>query len=212
MAVGEHWEIAMQMTESRPTPRELAAIEYYEQKGLRGEIDTTPAWVDGFMHSCYADFPPGGLLLDIGCGHGRHVNLLANLCIEPHNYLGVDPAAAQIELGRKLHPECAFEVGNIFTIGDVYRNRFDGFMCFAVLMLFPRHRICEALTSLRASLKTGALGMISTPAGIGEVENVSGLTLTLFEPDRLKRSFERAGFAAEIQLFGHMLLGAIRAI
>lgn len=175
-----------------------------------------PVWADPFSRGAFGSLPQNHLVVDVGCGYGRMVDILDDLGIE--RYLGVDPAEEQINLARRLHadsPLRTFEVGNIYELGEKYPGRFDGFMLMAVLMHIPAPRLEEAFRSLRKALKVPGTGMFSTPFSTdreeGEVVEVEpGFFLTLHNPDTIRDILLRSGFSTGHPLrSGNMLLGSI---
>jgi 2-polyprenyl-3-methyl-5-hydroxy-6-metoxy-1,4-benzoquinol methylase len=192
---------------------ERAAHSVYERDGLLGKTDSTPLWSDPFSRGIFSRLPPVAEVIDIGCGHGRFIKILPELGISDKGYLGVDFSSEQVNNARRLHPGYAFEALNLFELAGRYPGRFDGFICAAVLMHVPRTRALAALRSMRASLKTGAVGLLSTPAGIGEAESVTGkMILTLYEPDELIELFSQSGFRSQILDLGQMLVCSLLAV
>ncbi|MES2931186.1 MAG: class I SAM-dependent methyltransferase [Patescibacteria group bacterium] len=195
------------------TKSEKKTLRIYEKYANGGEVDSTGLWADAFSMGVFRGFPAGGRLIDIGCGSGRAVPLLRDLMIEDEGYLGIDPSPAQVRLAKELHPLHKFEVGNIYDVGKKYPAHFDGFWCSCVLMHIPRHKLPKALRSLRTCLKEGAVGLISTPRGVGNVLNTDEMLLTLLEFDELTQFFTDAGFSSRLHSpYGDMILGEIQAV
>lgn len=195
------------------TTRELETLAVYEKRGRQRQIDTVPIWADSFTMDIFSYLSGEGRVIDIGCGHGRFISLLDDLGIPHEGYLGVDPSPEQIGLGRELWPDHAFEVGDIYTVGERHPERFDGFWCATVLMHLPRERLDEGLVSLRGSLKKGAVGLVSTPFGEGGCVNRHGMELTLYGIEEIEEAFKKAGFLAGFHTPDfHMLLGSIIAV
>jgi SAM-dependent methyltransferase len=186
-------------------------LHRYEEQAKREVPDPTPLWADGFSRSIFRQRRTGRVV-DIGCGDGRFTTILADLGIRRDEYLGIDLSAEQIAFAQKLHPGHHFEVGSIYEVGSRYPRHFSGFWCAAILMLLPRERLQEALSSLRACLTVGAVGLVSTPAGSGEALSVNGFELTLYEADELQAAFTAAQFDADVGGVGHMLLASVTAI
>lgn len=110
----------------------------------------------------------GQYLLEVGTGTGRDAVLLS-----PHyNYLGTDASSAFLEIARGKNSELsrnAFRLVNVYSLKEDFSpENFDLFWVCATLLHCPKHRMLEALTSLRAVLKKGAIGFVSLKEGDGE--------------------------------------------
>ena len=109
----------------------------------RGDRLREGGWLDRFLEL----LPPGGTVLDLGCGSGRP---MARYCIEKgFPVLGVDSSPELIALCRQRFPDQAWEVGDMRSL-DLGR-RFDGILAWhslfhlapedqeAMFPLFARH-------------------------------------------------------------------------
>ncbi len=176
------------------TETELHSIKLYEAEGIRKEIDDSPLDLDPFAVRTFKRMRQSGHVIDIGCGHGRIVPLLADMCIARECYKGIDPSLSQVALAKELHPGLDFEVGDIYSLSDTYPSYFDGFWCSMMLMHIPRNRLAEALDSLRQSLKQNAVGIIATPCGVGVKCDEDGMEFTLYQTSELQAALEQTGF------------------
>ena len=151
-----------------------------------------------------ADHP----VADIGCGYGRAIPILDGFGIR--NYLGVDFSEEQIRRARRKYPMHRFEVCNLYDLGKKYRNALGGFMLIAVFMCVPRHRAIEALSSIRASLKSGAVGFLSTRKGLGALINTNGMPVHYYDPEDFICVLQEVGFHLEGFLDDAMLQAFVR--
>ena len=88
----------------------------------RGDRLREAAWLDRF----FALMPPGGTVLDLGCGSGRP---MARYCIETgHPVTGVDSSPELIALCRERFPDQTWQVADMRTL-DLGR-RFDGVLAW----------------------------------------------------------------------------------
>lgn len=187
------------------TEQERRMLELYERQARAG-FQECPAVIDDFLRFTFEDFPPIGNIIDVGCGDGRYTKALSDLHISARFYLGIDPSPAQVELAQRLRPGFRFEVGSIYDLGTRYPKRFKGFICASVLMVLPRARLPEALSSLRASLRSGALGYIATMHGEGEEVGPTGLTLTRYGRKELEQYLFDAGFHTVLSVVRNLML------
>ena len=180
--------------------QERRAVAYYDRRTREGGLDRTPIWVDRFSGSIFSSVPQGAPVIDVGCGTGRFINLLPELGIT--NYFGIDPSPANIKYCRWMFPEYAFEQNEIRTVGESYPNRFSGFLLICVLMHIPHEDLQGAVVSLRACLKKGAHGLISTLASLPNrldrvLTDSDGISVSAFTPEEFFNTFSQNGFRVE---------------
>lgn len=86
-----------------------------------------------------SDLPAGGLVLDVGCGHGRHSRPLA---LTGHRVVGIDISRRLLALGKKT-TSAAREFRQIAWVGadagalPFPDGTFDAALCIAVLHHLP---------------------------------------------------------------------------
>lgn len=173
--------------------QEQATVTIYDKRTRTGLLDSTPVWTDEFSSLIFLDLPKEGEVVDVGCGTGRFIPILPDLNIK--KYVGIDPSVASIEYCRQTYPEHQFSVGSLQTLGELYPNRFSGFIMTTTLMHIPRRSLSKGLQSLRKSLITGAHGMISLPIGAPLTWTTElGITLTLYTEAEMKKQLPIHGF------------------
>jgi SAM-dependent methyltransferase len=88
----------------------------------RGDHLREAAWLDRFLDLV----PPGGSVLDLGCGSGRPIAR----CLIERGYAvtGVDSSPELITLCRGRFPDQAWEVADMRTLG--LGRRFDGLLAW----------------------------------------------------------------------------------
>ncbi len=116
----------------------------------RGDQLREGRWLDRFL----ALLPPGGRVLDLGCGSGRP---MARYCLERgYAVTGVDAAPELIALCRERLPDGAWEVADMRRLA--LGRRFDGLLAWHSLFhLTPEHQaamfdVFEAHTAPGAAL------------------------------------------------------------
>lgn len=107
------------------------------------------------------------LMLDIGCGFGRGIDLLSSIGIK--RYIGVDPAEGLLKIARERYPEYDFRVGIAHKLADVISEKCDVFIANGSLDHIPPRRLKRAMRSIRSVLRPGAYGFISWVLGEGQV-------------------------------------------
>ncbi len=143
-------------------------------------------------------FPKGSKLLDIGCGSGRDLALLARMGFDVY---GVDPSEAFIQLAQHTHPELRgrLSVSGLPDLGIPFGGKFDGVLCYGVLMHLNPEALVRSVQSLRACLKLHGRVIIAIPAkkpGIGpHHRDEEGRLFQLHRGQDLQSLFLSNGFA-----------------
>ncbi len=108
-------------------------------------------------------FPQAGKILDVGCGSGRDLALLASLGFDAY---GVDATPEFVDFAQCTHPELRgrIAVGQLPELGQPFGGEFDGILCCAVLMHLDDITLVNSVRSFRKTLKIGGRILISVPA------------------------------------------------
>lgn len=111
-----------------------------------------------------ADLPAGGLVLDVGCGHGRHCRPLA---LTGHRVVGIDLSRRLLLIGKEATAS-AQEFRSIAWLGadatalPFPDATFDAALCIAVLHhLFVRGARVRVLSEIRRVLRPGGEALVS---------------------------------------------------
>ncbi len=93
----------------------------------------------------------GSRVLDVGCGNGRILKVLADRRAE---YVGLDQSESLIKICREKYPNCKFAVGDILSLGELPDYDFDYVFCVAVLHHLPGEDLrLQALRQLKNKIK-----------------------------------------------------------
>lgn len=79
---------------------------------------------------------PGSLVLDVGCGNGRHYELISPVA----QYIGVDISKNLVEKARQSFPEGEFQTGNVLNL-QFQSNFFDTVYGIALLHHIPSKKM-----------------------------------------------------------------------
>ncbi len=106
-------------------------------------------------------FPPGGRILDVGCGMGRDLAVLQE---RGHDVWGVEPSGGLRQCCGRVSPELSGRVIGGCLPGLPLQGGFDGILCSAVLMHLPESQLFDAAFDLKRALKPEGRLLISIPA------------------------------------------------
>ncbi len=135
---------------------------YYEDEA--SQFFTSTVSVD--LSPLYARFierlPPGGYILDAGCGSGRDAKFFSGIGFQVHAF---DASPALAELASR---HCGFPV-HVRTFADVdEKSVYDGIWACASLLHVPAAEMPTALARLWIALKPGGSFYCSFKLGAGE--------------------------------------------
>ena len=139
-----------------------ATLRYYSQNAHA--VAQRYENVESPLASSFARvFPPGGRILDIGCGSGRD---LAELHRQGYQAFGVDATREFVDLAQKTHPELTGKIayGTLPELGIPFEGEFDGVLCSAVLMHIDTADLLNAALAIKSCLKVNGRLLLSIPA------------------------------------------------
>jgi 2-polyprenyl-3-methyl-5-hydroxy-6-metoxy-1,4-benzoquinol methylase len=142
-------------------------------------------------------FPPGGRILDIGCGSGRD---MAELHRQGYQPFGVDATAELVALAQQAHPTLAGRIrqGALPDLGVPFNGEFDGVLCSAVLMHIDTADLLNAALTIKGCLKVNGRLLVSIPTHRADADDqerdAHGRLFKTYSPGYLRLIFERLGF------------------
>jgi ubiquinone/menaquinone biosynthesis C-methylase UbiE len=153
---------------------------------------TDAPWLDAFaMH-----VPPGGRILDVGCGPG---NFAAYLQKKGFRLSGIDISPKMIEAAKKLVPKGTFEVMNCSKLTYADKS-FDGtFVAYSLLHLTKEDAVASILEFHRTLVDGGVLSLMMKE-GTGEHDLPASLApgktcyVLLWDRQEIRAALEGAGF------------------
>jgi SAM-dependent methyltransferase len=139
-----------------PTPH------YYTQHAAEFFHSTVGVDMAPIRQRFLARLPPGGHILDAGCGSGRDARAFAEAGFQ------VTAFDASAELARLASAHCGFEVAQrrFEDVDEV--AQFDGIWCCASLLHVPLAAMPATLARLWTALRPGGTLYVSFKHGTGE--------------------------------------------
>ena len=111
---------------------ETVRRNYNEIAGDFNETRKKALWPE--LIKLAADVKDGDRVLDVGCGNGRLLEILAGKDIY---YLGLDQSEELLILAKKNYPQRIFQAGNLLELSKIKDIDFTYVFCLAVLHHVP---------------------------------------------------------------------------
>jgi 2-polyprenyl-3-methyl-5-hydroxy-6-metoxy-1,4-benzoquinol methylase len=100
---------------------------------------------------------PGGLILDIGCGVGIAMNVLAR---KGFQVVGMEISPKMAEFAKRRNPGARVMVGDFME--TEFDETFDAILAFAFIHLFPKAEVPAVFDKMKSVLHPGGVCLIST--------------------------------------------------
>ena len=167
----------------------------------------TIAWYDGaaetyagrrtpmprHLSSFMALLPPGGTVLDLGCGAG---NASAALADAGFTVTGIDASAGLLALARRAAPQATFVEAEFAMLDDLARpGSIDGVWCNFALLHAPRAEMPDHLARVARSLRPGGVFHLALMLGEGQARDRLGRFYTYYRADEIRGLLADAGFS-----------------
>jgi 2-polyprenyl-3-methyl-5-hydroxy-6-metoxy-1,4-benzoquinol methylase len=174
------------------TPIRQQLLEQYAHHYARANATVDALQVDpalfGAMELTYGPLlstvPPGGCVLDVGCGAGFLLRWLATRpAIVP---VGIDLSEGQAALARRNAPSASVHVGDALVYLRRRRTAFGAIFCTDVLEHVPHADLLEWVRALREALVPGGFVVCKVP----NAANLTGGQLRYIDLTH-ERSFTR---------------------
>jgi ubiquinone/menaquinone biosynthesis C-methylase UbiE len=175
------------------TDRERETIAYYDRHAQewaeKRKKTTEPSFWDAELKDL-AKFPKGKIL-ELGSGSGREA---LELIAMGYEYTGIDASQELLKIAQARIPSSQFFHTTVYRL-PFPPATFDAFFSWALLPHVPKHRIDEALTSLKNVLKPGATGFIAMREGQGEAqEQATSRWFSYYQQEEFEKILQQNGF------------------
>lgn len=165
-----------------------STFRYYEAHACEYAAATSQIDMSERIAQFVALLPPGGRILDVGCGAGRD---LRQFRLSGMQAIGLDLSPKLVEIARR-RSGCEVIVADLLAPPTM--APFDGIWAMASLLHVQRGLIGEAMTSLASLLKPGGVFFSSVKRGVGEVMDDMGRWFTLYNEAQWANHLREAGF------------------
>jgi len=165
------------------------ATDYAEMTDDQNRSDTK---LGEFIALC----PPGGRVLDLGCGPGTSAAVMADagLIVE-----AIDASSEMVALSAQ-HPGVPARQG---TFDDITgQGIYDGIWASFSLLHAPRADFPRHLAALHRALKPGGVFYIGMKLGAGAARDRIGRHYTYYTDQELEDHMTKAGFTIDDKTFG----------
>lgn len=139
--------------------------------------------------------PPGGAVLDLGCGHGVPVS--AALLDEGLAVHGVDASGALIAEFRARFPQAPAEQGDVET-SPFFDRRFDGVIAWGLVFLLDEEAQGRLIRRVAGALEPGGRFLFTAPHQVcGWRDVLTSRESRSLGSDGYRRLLEAAGLVVE---------------
>jgi SAM-dependent methyltransferase len=170
---------------TRGTAVDEATLQFYRQnaEAYAGWTKAASTRLQGFL----ALLPPGGAILELGCGAGNHS---AVMLAEGFSVRATDgsPEMAEIASRRLGHPVEAMRFDQL----DAH-EAYDGVWASACLLHVPRDELAGILGKIHRALKPSGVFYASYKMGEGDSRDSLGRYYNYASPEWLEATYASAG-------------------
>lgn len=140
--------------------------------------------LDAFL----ACLPPGGAILDLGCGPGLHA---ARMAAQGFRVSAIDATPAFVEAARERGVEA--RLGTFDDLSEI--SGYDGIWASFSLLHAPKADFPRHLAAIHRALRPGGLLYLGLKLGTGEHRDSLGRFYAYYEEPELNRLLSEAGFS-----------------
>ncbi|MFZ5964100.1 class I SAM-dependent methyltransferase [Thalassococcus sp. BH17M4-6] len=156
------------------------ALDYDKISSAVGPDDTLQAFI--------AAMPPGGRVLDLGCGPGRSAMYMARAGLVVD---ATDASATMVAMAQKIPGVTAWQAR--FDDLDA-EAAYDGVWANFCLLHATRAEVPRHLRAIRRAIKPGGVLHVGVKEGEGEARDSLGRRYTYFTVPEMDRLMREAGF------------------
>lgn len=173
--------------------RRTTRLVYEQQAQYWDEVRPTSLYEKPWLDRFVRDLPPGGRLLDLGCGSG--VPVAGYFLDLQFSVVGVDYAESMIALARQRYPAADWRVQDITDL--TIDGQFDGIYSWDGFFHLTVEEQRNTIPDLCHRVRPGGALLLTVGTGEGEVTgSVGGETVyhASLAPEEYDRLFRQNGF------------------
>ena len=141
-------------------------IRFYDQIAARTGAITADGPPEPALAAFMALLPPGGTVLDLGCGHGRAT---AQMARAGFSVTAQDASEGLLAIARSLTPEAHFVLADFEDLAG--QGIYDGIWANFALVHAPRDRLAPLIAKLHRALRPGGILHLSMILGEGALRD-----------------------------------------
>lgn len=165
-----------------------ATIQVYDERAQEYASVTADHIETPLLRAFVAAVPPGGRVLDLGCGPGLFAQAMqqAGLTVD-----ATDASTQMVALANQ-QPDVTARQASFTDLSD--EITYDGVWANFSLLHAPRAEMPGLLTRIHTALKPGGHFHLSVKTGTGDTRDRLGRFYTYYTPDELSGLLQDAGF------------------
>lgn len=145
------------------------------------------------VHEWAKSLPPGGSVLDVGCGHG--IPISKALIDEGFTVYGIDASPSMIGALRSRFPNTPVECSAIED-SRLFGRRFDGVIAWGLMFLLAPDVQATLIQKVALALKPGGKFLFTAPHQVCEwLDNLTGQKSVALGSDTYRKIVESEGLA-----------------
>ena len=164
--------------------------DYYQENYLKYYDETVSIDPTSFLSPLVRCLPPGGTILDVGCGSGRDMRLLKDRGFRPEGFELSEGLAAL----ARADSGCPVREGD-FEVYDFSGMEVDAVLLVGALVHVAHERFQEVFSNILRTLKPGGHVLLTLKEGAQDVEVSGGRIFYLWRDKSLRKVFEQLKLA-----------------
>ncbi len=132
-----------------------------------GRVGALMAVTQEAMDYFSSHIKPAGTVLDVGCGVGAAMNVLAQ---KGFIVSGIDISPKMLRFAKARNPGAKVIVGDFLE--TEFNNKFDAILTFAFVHLFPKAEVKQIFEKIRSILNPNGVALISSTESLESKEGV----------------------------------------
>lgn len=165
-----------------------ATIQVYDERAQEYASVTADHIETPLLRAFIAAVPPGGRVLDLGCGPGLFAQAMQQAGLD----VDATDASAQMVALANQQPDVTAQHASFADLSD--KGAYDGVWANFSLLHAPRAEMPDHLARIHAALKPGGQFHLSVKTGSGNVRDRLGRFYTYYTPEELCGLLQTTGF------------------